>query len=255
MMNEYKYIEADNLSVAWAQAFLRLSEASVSALTPLVVSINVVDGNLGEMLTVREALNQSLIAADKQSVETIANTIFPNSQWNRNKDRQELFRRYIAILPHLLKVHQNRNGTYFQRMVAYGLETGATTRFNQLEHVLQTYAGGNHRTSALEASIFNPMKDHTNQLRRGFPCLQHVQFVPDASRSELTITGVYAKQLIYEKAYGNYLGLYQLGAFMAHEMGLHLRRVLCFVSRANLAERSKTSLSGLAQSIRVLTSL
>jgi len=254
-MNEYKYIEADNLSIAWAQAFLRLSEVGVSALTPLVVSMEVVDDALNESLEVRETLNQSLSAAEKQSVETIANTIFPHRQWNPNKDRQELFRRYAAILPYVLKVPQNRNGTYFQRMTAYGIENGATTGFNQLEHILQTYSRGNHRTSALQASIFSPLKDHTHQRQRGFPCLQHVQFIPDASRAELTITGVYATQLIYEKAYGNYLGLYQLGSFMAHEMGLSLRRVMCFVSRARLTDGNKTSLTGLAQSIRALTSL
>jgi hypothetical protein len=41
-------------------------------------------------------------------------------------------------------------------------------------------------------------------------------------------------QYLFERAYGNYLGLARLGEFMAHEMGLRLERVVCFSAVAKL---------------------
>jgi len=50
--------------------------------------------------------------------------------------------------------------------------------------------------------------------------------------NDLIVIGLYAKQHIFERAYGNYLGLYQLGQFMAHEMGLQLTTVHCIATVA-----------------------
>lgn len=50
----------------------------------------------------------------------------------------------------------------------------------------------------------------------------------------------YATQYIFAKAYGNYLGLAQLGAFMAREMGLRLARLNVTVGVAKLAGVSKS---------------
>jgi hypothetical protein len=41
-------------------------------------------------------------------------------------------------------------------------------------------------------------------------------------------------QYLFERAYGNYLGLVRLGRFMAHEMGLQLERVVCMAAVAKL---------------------
>ena len=57
---------------------------------------------------------------------------------------------------------------------------------NQLQHVIDTYKLGNHRHSALQASIFDPSRDHTNSRRRGFPCLQQVAFGVSDGTLELT---------------------------------------------------------------------
>jgi thymidylate synthase len=127
-------------------------------------------------------------------------------------------------------------------MIAYGWEEARDEallegkRRNQLQHVIDTFKRGNKRRSALQASIFNPHVDHTHQPRQGFPCMQHVHFMPEDDG--LIITGVYATQYIFEKAYGNYLGLYHLGKFMAHEMGMKLLQVRCKASRVKYAGNS-----------------
>lgn len=66
------------------------------------------------------------------------------------------------------------------------------------------------------------------------------------------MTGFYAKQLHVEKAYGNYLGLYELGRFMAKQMGLKLTQVVCIASCLELSELKKHDLHGLETDLKNL---
>ncbi|MFC1677354.1 hypothetical protein ACFL3G_09880 [Planctomycetota bacterium] len=159
-----------NLSVAWAKAFLAALEPHMSNLTPLLIRVdNFENGEIKEDEIIRGELDKYL----RSSCNTVANTIFPWSLWNPKIERKQLFERYHNILPLIKKCPANRNGIYFERLIAFG-DNGNT--FNQLEHIIQTYLRGNHRPSALQAMIFNPLKDHTNQRQRGFPCLQQIIF-------------------------------------------------------------------------------
>jgi hypothetical protein len=45
----------------------------------------------------------------------------------------------------------------------------------------------------------------------------------------LNVVGFYPMEYIYDRGYGNYLGLCRLGQFMAREMGLILVQMTCFV--------------------------
>lgn len=244
-------IEANNLSYAWAQAFLALMRPGISSYSPLIISFSPADDSaIIESSTVRAAVDQALADAGEQSIHTVANTIFPKTLWKRELGKDQLFARFARVQDYVLRDPLNVNGHYFQRLVAFEAHRGSSQGVNQLEHVISTYHRGNHRLSALQASIFDPTRDHTNSYRRGFPCLQHVQFVPDTKAAELTIVGVYANQYIFEKAYGNLLGLRNLGCFMAHEMGLRLQTVMCVVSRAKLGAHTKTKLRPLETILR-----
>jgi len=83
-----------------------------------------------------------------------------------------------------------------------------------------------------QASIFDLARDHVIDPRIPFPCLQHVSFIPQ--NKSLIMNAFYATQLLFNKAYGNYLGLCKLGDFMAHEMGLTFERMNCFVGVAKM---------------------
>jgi hypothetical protein len=50
----------------------------------------------------------------------------------------------------------------------------------------------------------------------------------------------YAKQCLFQKAYGNYLGLCRLALFMADQMSLNLDRVNCFVGLEELEGVAKS---------------
>ena len=241
-------IEEDNLSVAWARAFLHLMVRGEIA--PLTVVIRGFDhGEPLEVAPIRELLDDALGAeARSLSCHTVANTIFPVSLWNPEADRQQLYRRYRQIMPRVLKDPSNRYGVYFQRLIAYGRDAANEDGVNQLEQIIQTWHGGNHRRSALQAAIFDPHTDHTNQRMRGFPCLQQVAFAQQGSDG-LTVTGFYATQYIYKRAYGNYLGLCRLGRFMAQEMGRQLTQVICVASLAK-RDGTKGSLQELARKVK-----
>lgn len=231
------YIQKTNLSHAWAQAFLAAAERAGGEISPLVVTVTgFIDNRPIETPAIRQMLDQALLnnqALPKKKrflCETVASTIFPQSMWNPSVGREQLFQRYEDLLPGLKKLEpSSKYGLYFERLIAFGPEK---KKVNQLDHIIRTYQGGNHRRSALQASIFDPSVDHTNQPRRGFPCMQQVVFAP--SGREMTITAFYAMQYLFEKAYGNYLGLCRLGHFMAHELGLRLTRMTCVASIAGL---------------------
>ena len=175
---------------------------------------------------IRGVLDQELTRREKPSCHTVANTIFPQSLWNSKRNRQLLFERYEKAWPYVKKCPANKRGVYFRRLTCFKNGKGPV---NQLEHIIETWHKGNHRHAALGAPLFDPRRDHTNSQQQGFPCLQHVSFSPLGTNGEdgLIVTGYYPTQYFFEKAYGNYLGLYRLGRFMAHEMGLELKQVNC----------------------------
>ena len=105
------------------------------------------------------------------------------------------------------------------------------------------------RQSALQISCFDPAKDHTGQPVRGFPCLQQVSVVHDGQGS-FALSAYYPTQYIFDRGYGNYLGLCHLGVFIAYETGLKFVRLNCFIGRPELGTASKDSLRPLIKLIR-----
>ncbi len=246
-MIEHYLIKEENLSHAWAKAFLKLLSPGVSEIQPLIIIIDGFEGSLPmEDSNIREAVDVSLKRTGMATCHTVANTIFPKSLWNPHIDREVLYKRYLNILERLRKCPKNKYGLYFERLINIGPEN---SKVNQIEHIINTYLGGNHRRSALLASVINPHEDHTNQRRRGFPCLQQVNLSPFGNEG-LSITGIYTTQHIYERGYGNYLGLCRLGHFVAHEIRLELKQMICFTSNAKLGDISKYSVTDLAQKLK-----
>jgi hypothetical protein len=222
---------ADTISQAWMQvasACLRSPDHEICALTVEIICDEQIDDQ-----DFRQRLNHLLTAADKATTETVARTIFPSGLWNPKSPRSDLYERYMKILPKLRRCALNRRGHYFERLIHYPTEQKAATFVNQLEFIINTYVNRhNHRRSALQASLYNPFLDASHSPRLGFPCLQQVAFVPADGR--LTVVAFYPLHYIFERAYGNYLGLVHLGQFMAKEMGLSLTRVICVAGIAKL---------------------
>lgn len=232
------HIKEDNLSIAWAKAFLAsMRHPELSPCTITVTGLS--NDGITEYDQIRRELDTSLSSHSMRLCHTVANTIFPVQFWNRNRDRSELYDRYLRCLKQIHCDKANGKGVYFERLVSY------RDGVNQLEYIINTYTKyENHRRSALQASIYDPTRDATNQKQRGFPCLQQIGF-SKVGDNGLCVTGYYPKEHIYDRGYGNYLGLCRLGQFMAHEMGLELHQMTCFVGVASMGKMNKTPLRDL----------
>ena len=233
-------IEGPNLSLAWAKAFATLDGLPGKEAVGLTVSFSgFEDGEPVEDQAIRIALDTAIDATcPENAVKTVANTIFPRTIWRiAHGDRQEFYRHYLENLPtYVAWDRRNRKGTYFSRLIAFdvdprtGTVPGHTDQapLNQLEVVISHCEPGRRR-SYLQASIFDPARDHSEAAQLGFPCLQHLAFVPDFRTGTLTLNAFYATQQLFAKAYGDFLGLARLGLFVAGETDLTLDRVSCFV--------------------------
>ncbi|RTL76889.1 hypothetical protein [Bradyrhizobium sp. OHSU_III] len=253
--DEPTIIADTNLSRAWARLFLQIFDSGRTEISPLTFSLTGFDadgGGIAEIAGVRESLDRTLKLKKKISVETVAFTIFPDRLWKIARgDRKRLFSLYAGAFPRYVAMNRaaNGRGLYFERMTNFSKAVPCDG--NQLEFILSSYnERAGVRDTMLQVSIFDPARDHIRMARVGFPCLQHVSFVP--TKEGLAVNAFYATQYVFDKAYGNYLGLARLGAFMAHELNLPLARLNVTVGVANLdgVRKSDASLAPLIAAAR-----
>jgi len=234
-------IDDSNLTRAWARLLLQVLGGAGTEVAPLILSLTgfAENGAPAEDPAVRQALDRLLQDKERLMVDDVAFTIFPQRLWQMSRgDRARLFSLYRATFPRWQAMNRKANGRglYFERMVMFGR---GPCDGNQLEWILSQF---NSRTgvrrSMLQATTFDPARDHVASAQLGFPCLQQVSFEPTAVG--LVVNAFYATQQIFDKAYGNYLGLTQLGAFMAREMRLPLARLNVMVGVAKLERITKS---------------
>jgi hypothetical protein len=255
MSEPQMYTRAEtSLTTAWARAFLAMSRPSGRELSPFQVSILAgPDGTPEEDTDVRHAIDACLEEAGNDPIDKVAKSIFPHPLWRRAKgDRRKLYADYLRNLPDYVAMEPSKNchGLYFARMIGYGIDhkTGEELAYlegklkeggNQLEFIINACKPKAQRM-ALQASIYDPVRDQS-EARRHFPCLQHVTFVPDFVRGTLTLNAFYALQLLFVKAYGNWVGLCRLGAFVASQTEPQLRfeRLNCFSGVQKMTAESR----------------
>jgi hypothetical protein len=246
------FIEDTNLSHAWGRILLEILDNPGKEIVGLLVSLTGFnDGVPAEDAAILKALEECFVAKNIKPVSKVAETIFPQSIWEISKDnRKEFFENYVSSLPSI-KAAAKKNSRpceYFERLIAFG---SGPNNGNQLEYIVSEYKSRSKvRRSMLQASIFDPKRDHVRNARLAFPCLQHVSFTPINKDGILIINAFYATQQLLEKAYGNYVGLCRLGNFMAHEMGLKFKRLNCFVGIEKLDTVPKKDLKTLADEVR-----
>ncbi|WEK45248.1 MAG: thymidylate synthase [Candidatus Andeanibacterium colombiense] len=233
-------IEGSTISAAYSSLLLHIADNPGVEVSPLVLSVDgfSADYSIPEDPAVRGALDALLAKKGKTSVEDVAFTIFPEQLWIMSQgDRAKLFQYYCWSFPYYRARNKaNSRGLYFERLTMFG---SGPCDGNQLEWILSEWNKRDGvRDSMAQATTFDPARDHTASAQLKFPCLQHVSFVP--TTTGLVVNAFYATQQIFDKAYGNYLGLAQLGAFMAHEMKMPLARLNVNVGVAKLERIGKT---------------
>jgi thymidylate synthase len=226
-------IENSNLSGTWVSAMHKIVNNGGLEISPLIVTMT----DFSESDEIRKTLDGDLSKHQLPLIATVSETIFPVSLYEYVRyDREELYKIYKRNLPRIKKIDSsNGNGTYFERMIAFD----SSKQINQLEIIISSLNDNTiKRRSKLQSSIFDPTKDHTNKPFQGFPCLQHVTFYK-SENGGLILNSFYAIQYLYRRAYGNWLGLINLGKFVARETGLDLERFNCFIGIEHLDELKK----------------
>ncbi len=269
MMSEPAHlIEEADLSRAWGRLFLALmARERPRWRAPVTVSITgFTDGLIAEESGLRRSLDQALEAQGKFSTRVCAMTIFPFDLWclagkPSIVDFTSLYLRHYLPRLQARDPHHNARGVYFERMVAFqgtkqrGGKVIAEGK-NQLEHLIKLMnraadQGKRARRSALQIALLDPVRDHTGSALGGFPCLQQVSV--GFEEDDLVLNAYYPSQYVFDRAYGNYLGLSCLGHFLARETGRKLARLNCTVAYPELGDVNKKPLCGLqAQVERIL---
>jgi hypothetical protein len=234
-------IDERDLSIAWAKAVLHVIDHTGTEISPLILSVTGFDddGVPQETATIRSALDSLLLMKGKRDINDVAFTIFPQRLWQMAQgNRARLFKYYLDAFPRYqaMNPRENRRGLYFERMIRYGR---GPCDGNQLEWILGQFDGRQGvRRSMFQASVFDPERDHVPDAQLQFPCMQHVSFEPTSDG--LVINAFYATQQLFVKAYGNYLGIAQLGAFIASEMRTKLIRMNVIIGVAKFEKISKS---------------
>ena len=232
----------DSVSEVWAEILRKIISSPGKELSPLMVEINNTDYDETHII---KLLDNNLESLKKPKVNTTANTIFPMSLYVPGRT---IYERFDVIWPYIKKCPLNKYGHYFRRLTSYA-EYDEDKKINQLEHIINTYNNGNHRRSALIATIFDPVVDHSNMRRKIFPCLQQICLLPDSKNKSLTLSAIYAMQYLFDRAFGNYLGLVRLGRFMADEMNLKFTKLICISTTMHIGSINKSYGSNLLDEI------
>lgn len=180
------------------------------------VIIDVVDPTAGSTLghPVVACVDQFLAERGK-TVQTIANTIFPQTLYERYGYPAFIGKFHERVLP---KVRSNSrwSGYYFERMTSMPKVGGGT--LDQLSREIERM----RRNSSLdkhEISLFDPERDVTGSVYGG-QCLSFLSFhLVAGSARTLLLTAQYRNHYYIEKLLGNLIGLGRLMAFMARETG------------------------------------
>jgi hypothetical protein len=188
-------------------------------------------------------VNEFLRTHNCQPVETVAETIFPATEY-RSGGLTKVYDYPRSIFPYIRAAPGNAKGTYALRLVQRRCADGSN--FNALETAIeklrkQLRRPGAQRAvyeldlgmEALELKLYDTEDDHTNV--RGGQCLSHISLKLGPNH-ELYMTALYRYQYFVQKALGNFKGLARLQSCIARELGIPTGPLVCHATLAILED-------------------
>lgn len=234
---EDRYAVAANISEGWMDAVRMLERTHSYKAVHLLIRI--LDPT-AEDPAIRAAA-QHLIddynashTREKPDIETTRNTIFPTSWARRHPEPADLasYYRERYTKDGLRGFRDNARGTYFGRIVAYPRGEGeepADQLTDTVRKLRAELAGGQPKSSRYEINIYNERRDTSPM---SFPCLAHLSVHLDEGR--LHMQAVYRNESLVARAYGNYLGLGELQAYLAAQAGVDVGELLMTIGHVEL---------------------
>lgn len=238
------FVEGTGLSEVWLRAVEHLAQQRGHEEFNLVVVVNPGD----EIPAVRQVLNLCLERHGLQTVETVANTLFPWALFLMSQDRHELYQRYERLVPTLRRFWRNNRGTYFERIISWNGEWGK--KMNQLEAVVGKLKRPTSDKCVYEISIYDPRADSRLSHMMRFPCLSHISFKLDRHSGLLHAVALYRNHYYFQRAYGNLVGLSAMQNFIAKEAKLRVGELVCHSTHAEIDALSKREIGELTERCR-----
>lgn len=231
------YAVAPNISEGWLAA-VRMLDAVPNYKTIHVV-LRILDP-IGEDPAIRAAAQQliddhnSKGKNEKPDIDTTRNTIFPASYARRTDGPAALTAYYRERYNKegLLGFPDNKYGTYFGRVVAYPRADGdspADQLTDTVRKLKTELKKGSNKSSRYEINIFNEHKDTRST---SFPCLAHLSV--HMHERKLHMQAIYRNEFLVGRAYGNYLGLGELQAYIAAQADLQVGELLMTLGHVEL---------------------
>lgn len=171
-------------------------------------------------------VDRFLESYDRPPLQTIANTIFPESTYRRHGS-PKFYEVYLKTVYPKIKCGDGGWGRYFERMINCG---SGTERINPLAELVtklhgQLNGGGSVFRNVYEIGIYDPAmdiriydqdKDAGRNMNR--QCLSFLSFKLNHERM-LSVTAVYRNHYYIARLLGNMIGLGRLLKFIAVESG------------------------------------
>ncbi|MGW1532541.1 hypothetical protein [Streptomyces aureus] len=240
-------VDAPDVSRAWLEACTRLSEIPGNKAFHTLVRIA---RPLQEDPHLRTELDRLRAARTKPvlyPIDTVVNTLFPAALAATCTTHEQLSERYRAVYPRLQQgIRRNVHGTYFGRLVSYPGTPDKPEPVDQLARVITRL--NKLRTSAKWSAVYEAGTAHVLDSDDGvlpqepaagdagpeaviraasldtqtldFPCLSHCSFQFDSATNTVHLAAYYRSHYLFDRAYGNYLALGHLCAWVARHAGL-----------------------------------
>lgn len=236
-------VDAPDISRAWLEACEQLAKLPGTKAFHTVVRIA---QPLREDAQLRSELDRlrSARTTPLYPIDTVVNTLFPVGLAQTCRNHEELAERYRNLYPRLRKVRRNAHGTYFGRLIAYPGAGKKSEPVDQIARVISrmdklrttaqwsaVYEAGTAHVLDSEAAAEEELEtaeDTEAVVRaaaldtqpRDFPCLSHCSFQFDAAAGSVHLAAYYRSHYMFERAYGNYLALGHLCAWVAQQTDL-----------------------------------
>jgi hypothetical protein len=238
-----KAISARTRSQAWLDACKYLDQVGGLAFN-LIVEVVEPKTTTKEVSAVQRYLNDFLLAHKCQPVTTVADTIFPTTEYKAG-GIEGVYAYPQTIYANIKSERANNKGTYALRIVQRRNPDGGYVYplkilIEKLRHQLNLSSPAKKAVYELdlhlepmELALYEAAVDHDNIM--GGQCLSHLSLKLGPNR-ELYMTALYRSQYFIQKALGNYLGLAHLQACIAREVGIEVGPLVCHATMAKLED-------------------
>ena len=219
-------VTGENLSIAWARTLVAVADAPDHKAVHVITRIA---NPTVEDARIRELVDGMLDTLDCRPVETVANTIFPAAMAEQTPKPEDLAKRYQKALPTIKRLDRaNRRGTYFDRLSNYPASDG--TFRNQVAEIIRRIgverdSNGGPKTARYEVGLVPftadvPVQEPTRDTSTmDFPCLSFLSFQLDHGEV-LHVVAHYRSHYLVQRAYGNYLAIGRLLAYICDRAGV-----------------------------------